>query len=1167
MVIDGESAMTEQKQTAKEADETKEVITYMSVEEEGISVEQLADDPEKLSIGDGRWVIDIPKKFAICLSEEFEQAAVSCTQHNKDEWGGFIVGHDIKWTNPENNRQIRILVAERIVILGQTRSGASFEIKADVVEKWMDSDAEEAMSFKTVYAKNRWKKIGWVHSHASLGVFWSTTDTDTMEDMRGIPLVLSIVYSRVADKKIDRQIRVDQNDTFFGGKFNMNKDCIEDLFVYNEGNVETIEDVSEEIQEAYKKILADTVVIATTSHMTAKTRASTIDRRSLYQQAFYNQTMPGPRNTTQQLSKHTVIIGNLSEKAKDEIVTFGNFHYGLSQKDRKSLSIADLFILLDDELADQMRPEGLYKKWKMKDVVPLLDKHQIFKVISFYKSSEISVQLALQAYHNFRGFSVSLIKLLKERLVKDSKLEAEVVDIAGEDWDLKMEAALVEKEEIKLDIGDVEKVVEESKPVPYMPNEKFTDWTDWYNFLPKKYQEDLWDTLFNTLDDERRKKMLERVGDAITTELRGDEDDWLVYASSTYENLVDMWNETPKRYKERYRNFYTSFYRAAFKSYFSEYKYYNEKHSKLQRLLNAIPEDYLKQFINDFIFSYETKEEFEEIITKYSDDYKVYKQTFACGLCGIEWSLKADAESCEEACKKRGKTKSKEVAEIVVKSGVKKEMKPVEEKSLASLFAGRTFTDDGVKRTISNDVIFGTPIEYYRRRDVCSLCGTLCITEEAAELCETACTELLEDVKQYFIDKDGMYECSYCEIQFFDDALALLHGTRCQEFGVMLGYMLYLLSDSGLTTAQIYKSITEFYKDKQGSPPPIIEWLLGKQVGEKDLFKCDVCGAEHVENKDMRSRLVQAFAHMKYCNVENKEELIVWNGAAYYCNVCTEYTFSTTTPEMMQVHFFTKHGMYPTKEQIVNSHKSIPLLGQGEYVGETNHAILLVDGFCCKECGDKYISPDNFMYHMGREHSRTILPGEFDVWVEHDKNVEMMIFGTPTYSEALERGDPKELIVTENVNSYNGIFVCRICDLTVSTIEEMKKHLLGVHEIYMSPGEELSMSDYEVRYNKQLVESVPYEEGVFESLDDLFLSWLTDRAMSKSSQTICEKCGAEFIGLDSDTKNIWQCFIHEMDCCELTSTGTVPYVCGLCGTIHKTIFERQLCEEGHINDE
>ena len=163
--------MTEQKQTAKEEEKTKEEITYIVVEEEGISVEQLADDPEKLSIGDGRWVIDIPKKFAICLSEEFEQAVVSCTQHNKVEWGGFIVGHDIKWTNPENNRQIQILIAERAVILGQTRSGASFEIKADVVEKWMDSNAEDAMSFKTVYAKNRWKKIGWVHSHADLGVF------------------------------------------------------------------------------------------------------------------------------------------------------------------------------------------------------------------------------------------------------------------------------------------------------------------------------------------------------------------------------------------------------------------------------------------------------------------------------------------------------------------------------------------------------------------------------------------------------------------------------------------------------------------------------------------------------------------------------------------------------------------------------------------------------------------------------------------------------------------------------------------------------------------------------------------------------------------------------------------------------------------------------------
>lgn len=1172
MMTDGESAMTEQKQTVKEAEKTKEVITYIRAEEEGISVEQLADDPEKLSIGNGRWVIDIPKKFAICLSEEFEQAVVSCTQHNKEEWGGFIVGHDVKWTNPENNRQIHILVAERAVILGQTRSGASFEIKADVVEKWMDSNAEDVMSFKTVYAKNRWKKIGWVHSHANLGVFWSTTDTDTMEDMRGIPLLLSIVYSRAANNTIDRQIRVDKNDTFFGGKFNMKKDCIEDLFIYNESKVETIEDVPEEIQEMYKRILAKTEVIYTTAHTTAKASKATIGRRGWYQgQTNYTQTTFGPKDVTEQLSKHTIIVGNLSDKAKEEIVTFGTFHYGLSQKDRKSLSIADFIILLDDELVDQMRPEGLYKKWKMKDVVPLLDKQQIFNIISFYVNSEISVQLALQAYHNFEGFSASLIKLLKEKLIKDSKLEAEVVDIAGEDWDLKMVAALVEKEIIKLDIDDVEKVVEESKPIPHMPSETFTDWTDWYNVLPKKYQEDLWDTLFRTLGEEARKKILERVGDAIALELRGEEEDWLDYAASTYENLVDMWNATPKRYKDGYRNFYTAFYRNAFKSYFLKYTYSNEKYSKLQKLLNAIPEEYAKQFINDFIFSYETEKEFEEILTKYPNDYKVSRQTFTCGLCGIEWTLKADAISCEKACKKRGKTKSKEVAEITVKSGPKKETKLVEEKSLAALFHGRTPTGNVTTYASSKDVIFGTSVKYYEGRNVCSLCGTLYATEDAAELCESECADMLEDVMVYFIDSHGRYECAYCGMQFFHSTPAAQHATLCPQYGVMLGYMFYLMTSAQLTPVQAINSIKKFYLNKLGTPPSIVRWLFNKDAEEKDLFKCDVCGVEHVQLNDIQSRIVQAFAHMNYCGTENKEEMIVWNGVAYCCNICTEFTFSTTTPELMQVHFYTKHGLYPTKEQIMSSIKGMPVLTQDEYVGESIHAFLLVDGFCCRECGEKFISPENFLHHLTTEHSSIVLSGEVEVWTEHDKDVEMMVFGTPTYDAALNEKGPKVLMATENVNSYNGIFVCTHCDLTVGTIDAMKKHLLGVHKIYMSPEEELAMFDYAVRFTKEQEGSrkkstVSYEEWAFESLDELFSSWLAERSVSGLSKTVCEDCEAEFNESDSDTQNIWNCFIHEMDCCGLTSVGMEAYTCGLCGTVYKTIFERELCEQEHVHE-
>ena len=1166
--------MAEQKETTKVEEPTKEVITYIkTTTDEGVSVQQLAEDPSKLSIDDGRWVIDIPKKFAICLSEEFEQSAVSCTQLNKEEWGGFIVGHDIKWTNPDNQRQIRILIAERAIILGQTRTGASFEIKADVVDKWMSSDEDGDMAFMTVFGKNKWKKIGWVHSHGDLGVFWSTTDTDTMKDMRGVPMLLSMVYSRETGDKIDRCIRVDKNDGFFGGKFNMHKDKIEDTFVYNEGKVETIEDISEEIQEKYKQILNETVVISTTSHTakTAKTTWATRGKTWYQQQAdkYRQTTLPAAASTTEQLSKHTIVVGNLSEKAKEEIVEFGNFHYNIPAKDRKSLSIADFFILLDGELEAQMKPDGLYKKWKMKDIVALVDKQQILNIIAFYKNSEIKVQLALQAYHNFKPFSMSLTSLLRARLTKDALLEVEINDIAEETWYHDVVSSLEITEAIKLDMDDVEKVVEEAKPIPFMPTESFTNWADWYNILPKKYHEDFWDTLYAPLEEDKRKKMLERAEYAITIELRGDESEWVEYAVSTYENFVDAWKKTPKRYKESYRNMYTSFYRNAFKPYFSKYKYYSDKHSKLQNLMNALPEDYVKQFINDFICMYDTEEELAAIVEKFPKDYEVYRQIHACRLCGIEWLLKADADSCEEECKKRGKTTSKKVEEIEVDGDSKKETGWVEAESLTSLFGGQTTVDAGTFRDM--DIVFGTTVKYYKGLNVCDLCGTLYDTQEAAELCETDCIIILEDVKEYFIDKDDVYECVYCKTQFFDDVPAVKHSESCPQYGTMLAYFMYLMTDSGHQPAQVVNAVNEFYINKVGSPPPLIDWMMEKGKVGNDIFQCHLCGVEHVAMDDIQERILQAFAHMNYCQ-SVKDDTVVSSGAAYRCGICAEvsYTFSTSEIELMQHHLYIRHGLYPTKEQLLKNMKKGPALTNNEYAGETVHAVLLVDGFCCKECGEKFVRPDVLLNHMTHTHTCVVLHGEYELWMEHDDDIEMLLFGAlPTYSSLPKKKPPSEVVATENVNSYNGIFVCNRCDLTVGNITDMKVHILEKHEIHMAPDEELAMSDYEVRYNKQQEELKKIEiseEEAFVSLKDVYNTWCEDRAKSGSIQTECISCGTKFEQSDSDIVNIYDTFIHEVDCRKIATFGIEAYTCGLCGTLCNTIFEREICEMGHTEE-
>jgi len=169
---------------------------------------------------------------------------------------------------------------------------------------------------------------------------------------------------------------------------------------------------------------------------------------------------------------------------------------------------------------------------------------------------------------------------------------------------------------------------------------------------------------------------------------------------------------------------------------------------------------------------------------------------------------------------------------------------------------------------------------------------------------------------------------------------------------------------------------------------------------------------------------------------------------------------------------------------------------------------------------------------------------------------------------------PANVLSTDNINSYNGIFVCKHCELTAGGVSEMRKHLQEAHEIEMSTDEENIMLTYLAKYleeakTKQVADTFDWGEGaddlyMYENLDELFEEWLEERIGTGVSKTMCESCGEMFNESDSETENIYKCFIHEVDCMKLSIFDIESFVCSVCGTLYPSILEREVCEEQHF---
>lgn len=928
----------------KEDSTIEEVIQvdYEKTDDVKMSMSLLSNDAGKLSIDNGRWTIDVGKKFAICLSEEFEQAVMSCTHLNESEWVGFIVGHDLVWTNPENNRQVRVLVAERAVILSQSRSGSSAEMHDEDVEEWADSTNDDnPMSFKTVHALNKWVKIGWVHSHCDMGCFWSTTDTGTMKEMRGVPLLLSIVYSRGKDKTLERLIRIDKNDVLFGGKYSVKKDNIDDMFVYSEKEIKSLDDIPEEIQQNYIEILKKTKTTITTVH-TNPAAATTLTTYTTtkpgsgfsrgminpYTSAYeYHDYFDAYDRTTystkykvaeRKTEKSVVIKGVTSQKAQDEIVSFGEQYYALDRNAKSNPTIATFLTMINKDFANILGTA----KWKMKLAVEKFNNEQIMSILSYYLDTEVMIDLSLKTFHNFKENTNSLMKCIKNRAIYNDELKAAILEKYGNDWCDKIEQRLESPKEVvevtQVTTVETPVVAEEPKPISFMPSATFTDWKDWYLYLPNKYRENFLKLLFNTHmeNTENWKKVLDRLDASLSYLTRNEEEKYVLFVARVYEDFVDAYNNTPEKYKESYRVFYTSYFINAFSSYFSKYTY--NKESNLQLLLNTIKEEYVKQFINDFIVQYEKDEELLKIIEKYPKDFPIYRQTFRCPICKIEWLLKDDAILCEENCKERGRLASEEVEEAVAESTA---TKPVETVQTTLALSNRTASSG--KQTGAKAFLYGMPVSYFEKLNVCNYCGSLFDTQEQAENCQEDCRDFLDKAKTFYLDDDGLYVCPYCDEIFTDDDDAKEHSEKCKEYGAVIDYMFELIERQILAKGKIdvvVNRYSSYFSSSLGDAAPILQWLIDKIKDNTDIDICRYCGSKLDTIKmlrfDVRKALTDIYMHEMSCNmnVTNTDDTVVVNVVntknATICNgiiVCLHCKKQFDEPAHMMQHMNAVH--------------------------------------------------------------------------------------------------------------------------------------------------------------------------------------------------------------------------------------------------------------------
>jgi len=1020
---------TKRKQKKKDAIVEVEVPVVSEYKAEyPIDIHPLPDG--KLRIGD-RWTIDATAGGAILLSKEFEESIMSYTYAMDDEWGGFIVGHDIHYFHPEKRKVCRILVCERAIVLGQTRSGGSFEILEEVINRWMDDDDYiEEQRFMEVYGINKWTKIGWVHSHVDMGVFWSGTDTTTTEDM-DMPGILSIVVSRIkAEKKLKRLVRVDKNEIWFGGSYRVFKDEVRSDFVHSEAEVETLDAVPKDIQLKYKKILEETVVIETASHVSSK-KAVHVIQQPPYSTTYWH----GYGLGWEEAFGYNAAEGVREKFAKQYASKTGN---------RRTLTIPEFFMVLDEKFSGVVYPNGIKKKWKMKLLVQVMETKDILMAYDTLIKQDLHMQLCLKNYNNFvahvKNFHNNVISLAAQQQ-ESHELAKAILKCFGKGWVKALAMNLVERDDVATKWL--------TKPIM-----ETVDWEDLFLQLPDKTRSDIIDTMIYTADDKTQKKILDKFEDSLEWLVRGEYEEHAPYVAALYENFVNGIKKIKgKKNKALYRATYLSFINATFKNYFLPHNA-----DELQCVINALDDEYVNLFVRDFIAEFESEKDLVELFK--AGKIKVYMKQYKCSHCENVWPTQDDADKCIELCKvllDKAAAKAK-----IIEAKEAKIAAVVEEKKDASTTKAVVKTRDDIVSYYSDAThIYGVSREYFKQPNVCNLCGAEYTEAAHASNCEATCQGLLEAIIDYAVEIDYVYECPCCGMYLDHINFADIHSRECPQYGAL--YASHIAQEinyqkTGTTANNVVISASDVIQALVGRygrmergprPPPFIRWLILKEEEENafpnNLYECKHCGVKRPQIDIYWLDAVRN-CYMHEIECVKVERLIDKDGNLYQCLVCRK--LSANMPSLIRDHLRTVHGIKVTEEDLK------AMVGEPNRFGYTlgGDTSMIFCGICNTGFSTIYILRE----HLIEQHDITLGVSALAALIE---------------VEEIEVAATQE--ETDSVKLINGTLTCKHCEVVISNPNIMVQHLRVKHKLLAGIGEVRKWDAHIRKHKASIIDNAP----------------------------------------------------------------------------------------------
>jgi len=987
----------------------------------------------KLRVGD-RWTIDPANGGAILLSKEFEESIMSYTYATDDEWGGFVVGHDIHYFNPEKKKICRLLICERAIVLGQTRSGGSFEILEEIINKWMDDDDYvEEQRFMEVYGIKKWTKIGWVHSHVDMGVFWSPTDTTTTEDM-DMPGILSIVVSRIkAEKKLKRLIRVDKSEIWFGGSYRVFKDEVKNRFVYSEVEVETLDAVPKDIRKKYKKILDETVVIETKTHTSGTTVVHTSQQTGYYRGGVWQGYGLGWDDV---YSGYSAAAAIKEKFAKQYASRTGN---------RRTLTIPDFFMVLDEGFADMVYPNGTKKKWKMQLLVRVMETKDILKAYEVLIKQALHIQLCLKNYNNFvthvKNFHNNVVSLAAQQ--EDHELARAILKCFGKGWVKALASNLVERDDI-------------ATKWLTKPTAVITDWEDLFLQLPDKTRSDIIDTIIYTADDKIQKKVLDKFGDSLEWLVRGEYEEHAMYIATLYENFVSGIKKVKgKKNKALYRATYLSFMNDAFKNYFLDHNA-----DELQHLINALDDEYVGLFVKDFIAEFESEKDLVELFK--AGKIKVYMKQYSCPHCKNVWPTQDDADKCIEQCKVL-LDKAAAKAKIIEAKEIKIAEAAVEKKTVATTKDASVESD--ITSSYYDDVthIYGVPVKYFKQPNVCNLCGAEYTEAAHASNCETECVSLLAAIMDYAMATDYMYECPCCGMYLDHTEFIDRHFGECPQYGAL--YASHIAQESKyqqtgntqskitITASEVIRMLAGRYErlEHNPRPPPFIRWLVLKEKEKEfpsNVYQCKYCDVtrQHIEKYWLDAAKACYKHETNCCRVK---QLVDKRDSLYRCLICKK--LSANMPGLIIDHLLTAHQIKITDEELKD------MVNEPNRFGYTlgGDSSVVFCGLCDTGFDTIYILRE----HLIEQHDITLGVSALASLIEV---IEVKEVKMPVAQEE-----------TDNARLINGTLTCKHCEVVISNSSVMMQHLRIKHKLF-ADAIELNKWDKHIRKHKvDVIDSVP----------------------------------------------------------------------------------------------